>query len=409
MVSDPTKLPRLRAIDIRPFYQNGRPCLMLRDPLQLTDQAVVIPEPLGMVLALCDGTRDSRALSAALGIRYGLRVEVGVMEQLVTAFDQALLLDNERFAQAQGQALNDYRQASFRPPYSAGRSYPADADELRHSLRSYLHGIDERVGEINASDVQGLVSPHIDYMRGGVTYAQVWKRAEEALQAADLVILLGTDHYGGDGAVSLTRQHYATPFGVLPTARDVVDKLACALGEEAAFANELHHRGEHSIELAAVWLHYVRQEEACEVVPILCGSFGHFVNGKEEPASDPALNALVDTLRQALDGRHALVVAAADLAHVGPAFGGPALDLAGRASIKAVDDELVGQMCAGDAEGFFAAVKRDGDQYNVCGLSPIYLALRALCPTHGEAVAYDCCPADENGTSIVSICGVLFD
>jgi AmmeMemoRadiSam system protein B len=403
-----TRFPKLRAIDVRPFVRDGQAYLLLRDPLQLTDMAVTIPQQLGPVLMLCDGTRDSGALCAALGIRFGLRVGVGVMEQLVAALDEALLLDNERFIEAQERALIEYRQAPFRPSSSAGQSYPADADELRHLLRGYVEGVDEEDGETAPVDVRGIVSPHIDYARGGPVYARVWKRAEEAVKAVDLVVLLGTDHVGEDGALTLTRQHYRTPFGVLPTACDVVDVLADAVGAEAAFADELHHRGEHSIDLAAVWLHYVRQEEPCQLVPILCGSFGHFVSGDGEPASDPAVNALVDALRQATAGRRTLVVAAADLSHVGPAFGGQPLDLIGRAQLKAADLELIERMCEGDAEGFFGAVRRDGDRRNVCGLSPIYLAMRALSPIRGEQVAYDRCPADQNGTSLVSICGILF-
>jgi AmmeMemoRadiSam system protein B len=403
-----TRFPKLRAIDVRPFVRDGQAYLLLRDPLQLTDMAVTIPQQLGPVLMLCDGTRDSGALCAALGIRFGLRVGVGVMEQLVAALDEALLLDNERFIEARERALTEYRQAPFRPSSSAGQSYPADADELRHLLRGYVEGVDEEDGETAPVDVRGIVSPHIDYARGGPVYARVWKRAEEAVKAVDLVVLLGTDHIGEDGVLTLTRQHYRTPFGVLPTACDVVDVLADAVGAEAAFADELHHRGEHSIDLAAVWLHYVRQEEPCQLVPILCGSFGHFVSGDGEPASAPAINALVDALRQATEGRRALIVAAADLSHVGPAFGGQPLDLIGRARLQVADLELIERMCEGDAEGFFGAVKRDGDRRNVCGLSPIYLAMRALSPIRGEQVAYDRCPADQNGTSLVSICGILF-
>ncbi|MBN2003270.1 MAG: AmmeMemoRadiSam system protein B, partial [Anaerolineae bacterium] len=254
----------------------------------------------------------------------------------------------------------------------------------------------------------GLVSPHIDYARGGAVYARVWKCAEEAVRAADLAILLGTNHYGGDGTLTLTRQSYATPFGVLPTAGGIVDALADALGAEAAFADELHHRGEHSIELAAVWLHYIRREQPCEVAPILCGSFGRFVHGDGQPASDPAIHALVDVLRQAVDGRRALVVAAADLSHVGPAFGGQSLDFVGRAQLQVADCELIERMCEGDGEGFFAAIKRDGDRRNVCGLSPIYLTMRVLDPTRGKPVAYERCPADQDGASLVSVCGVVF-
>jgi hypothetical protein len=93
---------------------------------------------------------------------------------------------------------------------------------------------------------------------------------------------------------------------------------------------------------------------------------------------------------------------------VGPAFGGQPLDLIGRAQLQAADYELIEHMCEGDAEGFFAAIQRDGDRRNVCGLSSIYLTLRMLSPTQGEQVAYTRCPADQNDTSFVSICGVLF-
>jgi AmmeMemoRadiSam system protein B len=404
-----TPLPRLRTVDVRPFVRNGQPHLLLRDPLQLTDKAITIPKQLGPLLALCDGTRDSSGLCASLAVRFGLRIGLDVMEQLLAACDEALLLDNERFAQAREHALAEYRQAPCRPPVLAGKSYPGDVDELTRFLCGYLDAVDDVPPSFDG--VRGLISPHIDFMRGGPVYAQVWKRAQAAVKTADLVVLLGTDHMGGDGTVTLTRQHYSTPFGILPTSGEVVDALAEALGAEAAFADELHHRSEHSVELAAVWLHHMRGGEPCDVVPVLCGSFGHFVLGEVEtgPEHDSEISALVDALRQAMDGRRALVVAAADLSHVGPAFGGQPLDFVGRGRLQVADDEIIERMCAGDAEGFFATVKRDGDRRNVCGLSSIYLALRALSPTQGQQVAYDRCPADQNGTSLVSICGVLFE
>jgi len=401
-----TRLPRLRAVDVRTIVQNGRVSLLLRDPLQLTDKAVVISQQLAPLLALCDGTRDSGALRAALAVRFGLRVGPDVLEQFLDAFDEALLLENDRSVRARESALAGYRQAPFRSPALAGQSYPAGADELRHFLDDYLDAADDVSPA--SDDVRGLVSPHIDYARGGPVYARVWKRAQEAVKAADLAVLLGTDHFGEDGGLTLTRQHYSTPFGVLPTAREVVDALAGALGAEAAFAGELYHRGEHSIELAAVWLHHVREGQPCELVPILCGSFGHFVRREAELEHDPAVSALVDALRRTADGRRVLVVAAGDLSHVGPAFGGPPQDWVGRARLQTADDALVERICAGDAQGFFETIKRGEDRSNVCGLPPIYLALRMLGPVQGEQVAYDRCPADEKGTSLVSICGILF-
>jgi AmmeMemoRadiSam system protein B len=256
--------------------------------------------------------------------------------------------------------------------------------------------------------VRGLLSPHVDYARGGPVYARVWLQAAEAAQAADLVIVLGTDHYGQDGSLTLTQQHYATPYGVLPTARNIVDSLAGALGTEAALAGELNHRSEHSIELALTWLHHLRDGQPCQVVPILCGPFQRFIRREAGPDQDACLTRFVETLREATAGHTTLLVAAGDLAHLGPAFGGHALSLVGRAQMKADDDVLIERICAGDPAGFLAEIRDVGDRNNVCGVPPIYLALRVLQPTRGELVAYERCPADGQGTSFVSVCGILF-
>lgn len=403
------QFPKLRAIAPHPIIHGGRRSILLRDPLQLADETVVIPQQLAPVLQLCDGTRDVGGLRASLAIRFGQRVGPGVLEQLVAALDEALLLDNDRFAQARERALAEYRQAPFRPPSMARQSYPADTEELRQVLDGYLEAVKAADdADVCFTDSRGLVCPHIDYARGGPVYARVWKAAMEMVRAVDLVVLLGTDHFGDGSLLTLTRQHYSTPFGVLPTAREVVDALAEAIGPDEAFAGELIHRSEHSIELAAVWLHHAREGKPCELVPILCGSFGQFVRGEAELEHDPMINALVETLGQATAGRQVLVVAAADLSHVGPAFGGQPQGWVERAQLQVADDELIERVCAGDAEGFFAAIKREGDRRNVCGLPPIYLALRMLSPVLGKQMAYERCPADQNGTSLVSVCGIVF-
>jgi AmmeMemoRadiSam system protein B len=399
-----TQLPKLRAVDARQIKQRGQPAILLHDPLNLTERCAVLPQRLAPLLMLCDGTRDSGGLRASLMVRHGIRVSTDMIDQILGALDEALLLDNGRFAEALERAVTEFRSAPFRAPVSAGHSYPASADELRTVLQQYVDGVEPF--DAGPMAWRGLISPHIDFTRGGPVYARVWKRAEDAVREATVAVIIGTDHSGGAGRVTLTRQHYATPYGTLPTACDIVDGLAAAIGPELAFADELNHRSEHSIELAAVWLHHMRGGKPCELVPILYGSFGRFVAGEADPGGDDAMSGLVEALRVSTGGREVLVVAAADLAHVGPAFGGAPVDMAGRARLQAADDQIIERTCAGDAEGFFQAIKSRGDRYNVCGLPPIYLALRALAPVSGELVAYDRCPADERGTSLVTICGV---
>jgi MEMO1 family protein len=399
--------PTFRAgIDIQPVTQDGQMHLLLRDPLQLCDDSLLVPQPLGVVLALCDGTQpDARALSAAAALRYGVSLAPQVIERLLVALDQAYMLENRAYAQARARALAAFRQAPFRPAASAGYSYPAEPEALRCQLDAYLADVsDEAPAAPPAGRVSGLVSPHIDYERGGPVYAQVWKPAADWVRQADLAVILGTNHYG-DGLFTLTRQNYATPYGPLPTATAIVDRLAAALGE-TVFDGELFHRTEHSVELAAVWLHHMRGGRPIEMVPVLCGSLRRQLEGGEIE-DDPAIERFESALKAAMAGRRVLVVAAGDLAHVGPAFGGEPLDQAGRTRLRAADAELIERMGQGDAAGFWATNQAVDDQYNVCGMSPIYLTLRLLGPGPGECTGYALCPADEADTSVVSICGMV--
>ncbi len=398
--------PRLRPIDVRPFQRGGQPFIALRDPLGLTDQTIFIPQQLGPILALIDGTRDTRSLSAAVAVRLGMSISPGEIERMLTAFDQALLLDNDRSAEARVRALDEYRQAPLREPALAGGTYPENPDELRGLLQGFLDAVED--GPI-FHEGRGLISPHIDYARGGPVYAQVWGSTRDFVRAADLAVIFGTDHSSPTGRLTLTRQHYATPFGVLPTEQEVVQDLVNIIGEEEAFCQELYHRGEHSIELAATWLHYMRDEQPCELVPILCGTFERFVGEEADPEEDTLVEKLIDALRSSLKTRNAIVLAAGDLSHVGPAFGGHPLDLVGRARLGAADEDLLERICTGDTNGFFQAIRSVRDIHNVCGMAPIYLTMRALSPVKGTQLAYDRCPADEQGTSLVSICGVVFE
>ncbi|MGB3903626.1 MAG: AmmeMemoRadiSam system protein B, partial [Anaerolineae bacterium] len=81
-------------------------------------------------------------------------------------------------------------------------------------------------------------------------------------------------------------------------------------------------------------------------------------------------------------------------------------DFVERARLKAADDALMASICDGDEEAFFQQVREEKDRRRICGLSPIYMALRLLGDTRGVVTGYAQCPADEQGTSFVSICGI---
>lgn len=409
----PSTHPKLRSLSIRYHTQDGYPYFLFCDPLQITTASLLVPQSLARVLAFCDGAHDPSAMVAAFYHDSGIQLPLVRVEELLATLDEALMLENQRFFAAYERTVADYRQAPHRTAALAGLSYPDQKQQLWRLLQDYLEEVDHiEPLAIDWSKPVGLLSPHIDYPRGGAVYAQVWKRAAQIAQEAELVIILGTDHTGSD-LFTLTRQNYATPYGVLPTAIPIIDQLAQVIGEEAAFAGELRHRGEHSLELVAVWLHHMRAGQACAVVPILCGGFHEFFKNGRTPAQDPVIAKVVDTLQSAARGRRTVVVASGDLAHVGPAFGGVPLTATNRIKLRAADEQLIDRMVNGDVEGFWGAIRQVQDANNVCGVSPIYLTMRTLgaaqdVALRGQSIGYATCPADNQGTSVVTIGGMIF-
>jgi AmmeMemoRadiSam system protein B len=385
--------------------------VLLRDSLGLVDRAVAVPTKVAPLLELCDGTRDIATLRTALELRTGVRIGPGYIENLLKELDEALLLENERFDQVYKDAVRMYKAAPHRLPSLAGAVYAADPESLARSFEEYFSAVPSESKDVKeVGQVRGMITPHIDYARGASIYAQVWQMAAEAVREADLAVILGTNHQDCHKLITLTRQNYYTPWGVLPTAGDVVDEVAAVLGEGEVFAEELHHRNEHSVEVAAVWLHYLAKDRNCELVPVLCGSFYRFIEGGEQPGSNEQLALFVDTLKRVTDNKRTLIIAAGDLSHVGPAFGdGYRIGPAEKASLSTSDTELMDTMAKGDSEGMFLQIKKEGDRRRVCGLPPIYLALRILGEPTGKITGYAQCPADQEEASFVSICGMIFD
>ena len=401
--------PKLRHVQVSRGQQQGQQVLVLSDPWGLSDCAVILPASLAPVLEMCDGTRDVASLRTVLELRTGLRVGPDYLEKLFAALDKALMIDNEHFAQVYEEAVEKFRTAPSRLPTMADRVYPANSELLEQVLCGYFDGLlPDAENMTKADEVRGLVSPHIDYQRGGIVYAGVWRRAAQAARAAEVAIILGTNHFNGQKLITLTKQSYSTPWGVLATAGDVVDAVASALGEGEVFAEEFNHRNEHSVEAAAVWLHCLVKDKGCELVPVLCGSFQRFIEGDGSPGDDDGIARFVEAVRNATANRRTLIVAAGDLAHVGPAFGDRyPINVLEKARLSSADNELMSAIARGDAEGMFQQVKKEGDRRRICGLSSIYLALRLLGKARGEVTGYAQCPADEQGTSFVSICGIV--
>lgn len=378
---------------------------LARDPLELTNQQLILSPALAQMLVFCDGQHTVQEVQTLFEQQVGLPVELDTMTNTLARLDEIYLLDNERSRGAIAEQLEAYRRQPHRPPALAGSGYPAEPAQLRETFRAY--GRQDDLDGWQPWSGRGLISPHIDYFRGGSVYAQVWRRAEAAVREADLVLIFGTDHNGSSGSITLTRKPYATPYGVLPNDLALINTLADACGPQL-LDQELHHRREHSVELSAVWLHHIRGQNPPPMIPILCGSFHEFVVNNHHPADDALHNTFVETLRRETAGKKVLAVASVDLAHVGPAFGDEfAMDAQRRACLAERDQVLMAAIAQGDGASFYRQIAAFQDRDRICGFSSIYTMLRYLGPTQGIQVAYDQCPADVDNASLVSICGML--
>ena len=119
-------------------------------------------------------------------------------------------------------------------PFCARRCHYCGCNAVTAESPASVDAYLDAVSEIRPFNGRGLISPHIDFERGGRVYAKVWGNMTDAARQAEVAVILGTDHNGGEGTLTLTRQNYATPYGVLPTASDIVDTVADAIGPQLA-------------------------------------------------------------------------------------------------------------------------------------------------------------------------------
>lgn len=397
--------PKLRQIDGRPINDGGHNGLLLRDPLNLCEHSVVLPHALTPVLGMLDGSHTVEQLPAWLQSRFNLTVGSAQLQQLLAALDNAKLLENDNSARAQAQAVADFHHLPYRALSSADGSYPAEPEALREKFDAYLA---EAATAAGTADYRALFSPHIDYGRGHSAYAALWQAGAGAAQQAELVILIGTDHSLGEPELTLTRQSYATPYGVLPTELDLVAELSDTLGAARVFAHELHHRGEHSLELVANWLHHMRGGRPVALLPVLVGSLGTYVRGGADISSNHAFEGFIAQCQAVMRSRRTLVVISGDLSHVGPAFEGAALRAAGKDKLRKSDAAIIAAASSGRPDRFLSSVAAISDRTNICGVAPLYLGLRLLGDSQGHSMAYQHCPADDTDTSVVSVCGITF-
>ena len=367
--------PRPRLVPLEPKaidLEDGSRAVELRDPYGALDGLALVTPAAYWVLAHFDGCRTLGEVHRVLELA-GLAVRLADVERVAEQALAAGLVHGPAYDAARAAAVAEFR-ARPRPPACAGGAYPADEGELREMLASFYaspEGPGARDPRSSAGRGVGLlVAPHIDFRRGGATYAHAYAALEGC--EADLYLVFGTAHASPPRLFTLTRQDYDTPLGPVATDRAVVDAVTGELGEEEVFGDELVHKAEHSCEFQMVWLRWVLGDRPFKAVPVLCSSISHL----KEPAK--ATSRFLEALARATAGRRFCCVAGADLAHVGPMYGDPCPPTAqGLAALGVEDRRTLAFLATADAPGFHRDGSADDARRRLCGVAPIFAAMRA--------------------------------
>jgi AmmeMemoRadiSam system protein B len=414
-----------------PVEHEGQRCVALRDPAGFTDQIAVLPPALLDLVSLFDGDHSIEEIQAILARRHGQAPSAEQIRDVVERFDAAGFLDSDRFRERRRALEDAFRQSPVRPAAHAGGAYAGDAAGLAQQIDGFFAHADgpDQQGSAglrppgvsadggSAGDISGppqlkaplraLLAPHIDFHRGGSTYAWAYREILERSDA-DLYVVLGTCHAGMPDPFAVTLKPYDTPLGPVPVDREFYDALSRRAGQDL-LASEPAHRTEHSIEFQAVMLqHVVAPRRPFAIVPVLASYLHEALWAGGDPEADPRVPRFLDALREtmAASSRRVCLVAGVDLAHVGPRFGDAELNTAASLARVERDDRAMLESVVGvDARGFYAGVAADHDARRICGLSPIYTLLRLLPEAPGRLLRYTQWPDPEGA---VTFCAVTF-
>ena len=409
--------PRVRPLEAIRYRHKGQDMFCLRDPSRLSDRELHVSGDVFLMASLFDGERGLTDVQSEIARRVGTPVAPADIQKVVDALDNAHFLEGVAFERWRAEVEEEFRRAPVRASVLAGNCYPEDHRDLPGFLKKFFvrdggPGAPEGPRE-GAKPLRGLVVPHIDLKRGGVSFAHAYKELCEVM-CPETVVILGVAHAGRGELFTFTRKDYDTPFGKLRTDKELVDRLATAAGD-GAFADEYAHKGEHSVEIQTVWLEHLWGESPPGVVPVLCGSLAECIQEGTSPREFGALASVTRELGGLLREREGkvLVLASADLAHIGQKFGDE-VPLTPRLIRKneECDRKMLAFVEAGDADGFFEFVRKEEDRRKICGLTAIYVTLAACEEAGGRAkgrlLHYAQSPEEET-QSLVSYAAVALE
>lgn len=398
--------PHLRYIDTFPIQEKGETYFVIRDPLEISPSPLIVSPVEFYILNFFDGTRSIPDIQAEVQQRMeGLEIPVDRITKLIDILDTNYFLIGSRFEIHVQQIMDDYHRSPVRQAWHAGGSYPENPAELNHKIDKFYAspdgagilngtvnaGIPEHISAPENWQLQAIMVPHIDLRVGGECYTHAYKPLFESSAAnADLYIILGVAHYGGNGFFTTTTKDFQTPLGEVKTDKDFVTRWHENAGTNLS-QGDWAHRIEHSIEFQLPFLQH-GLKKPFEIVPVLCGSVEPFIEGGKRLEDDAELTGLIKSLKKTLaeTDKRAVLVLSVDLAHMGPKFGDD-FDINSEIAqeIQEADYQMFNALSRMDSDTFHDIMVKDLIPRKVDACGAAYTLLSLMDDGAGKMVSYD--------------------
>src|ERR1035441_2672786 len=135
-----------------------------------------------------------------------------------------------------------------RPPFVAGRFYPADPVALRKLITDLLADVPPATGPAP----KALIAPHAGYLYSGPIAASAYSQLIPARDQIKRIVLFGPSHYVAvDGLATTSAEAFATPLGIVPVDLEAVREVRLLPQVRELDAA---HAQEHSLEVQLPFL-----------------------------------------------------------------------------------------------------------------------------------------------------------
>jgi AmmeMemoRadiSam system protein B len=403
--------PKLNNIEAFPVEYRGQKLICLRDPRNIKGNALFVSPTTLFIIQHFDGKHSIVDIQKSYMERFRSILFRDDITNLIKQLDESLLLQSENYQRHQEGIREEFEKSIFREPSHAGLSYPSDREELAMWFDGFLDNANRLQPTTSENGrITGLISPHIDFNRGGTSYALAYKELIDHAEA-DVFIIFGTSHYAEvNNPFLLTKKHFKSPFGEVETDFKLVEMLEKSC-DWNPFEGEVAHITEHSIEFQVVFLQYLfRNRRQFKILPILCNSFQRLIQNGGSPTNDVKVSSFLKLIREIVTtlGDKVFVIAGADLAHVGQKFGDS--EPVNESTLRWIKERDLVSLSFTEqinADGFYRSVEEEKDRRKICGLSPIYSLLSTINAKKGELIDYDQALEPDTG-SVVSFASVRF-